>query len=48
MQKLQETFRLLPTKDFEFNFLADYFMFTNQVLTVIENLANSKQAQALV
>jgi hypothetical protein len=48
MQKLQETFRLLPTKDFEFNFLADYFMFTNQILTVIENLTNLKQAQAFV
>jgi len=29
---------MLPTKDFEFNFLADFFMFTNQILAVCENL----------
>jgi hypothetical protein len=39
---------MLPTKDFEFNFLADFCMFTNQILTVANNLANSKQVEALV
>jgi hypothetical protein len=39
---------MLPTKDFEFNFLADFCMFTNQILTVADNLANPKQVEALV
>lgn len=38
MQRMQELFRMLPTKDFEFNFLADFCMFTNQILTVVDNL----------
>ena len=39
---------MLPTKDFEFNFLADFCMFTNQILTVVDNINNSKQMEAFV
>jgi hypothetical protein len=38
LTRVQELLRMLPTKDFEFSFLADYFMFTNQILTVVPNL----------
>ena len=39
---------MLPTKDFEFNFLADFCMFTNQILVVADNLKIQKQVEALV
>ena len=40
--------RMLPTRDFEFNFLADYLMTLNQTLTVASNLKNQKQLESLV
>lgn len=40
LENLQETMRMLPTKDFEFNFLADFLMVLNQTLTVAANLKN--------
>ena len=40
--------RMLPTRDFEFNFLADFFMNLNQILTVVPNLAGYRQIEALV
>lgn len=48
MQRLQDLFRMLPTKDFEFNFLADLCMFTNQILQVAGNLNKGKQVESLV
>jgi len=39
---------MLPTRDFEFNFLADFLMNLNQVLIVAQNLKGSQQIEALV
>ena len=33
---------MLPTKDFEFNFLADFLMSLNQILTMASNLKGIK------
>jgi len=35
LTRMQELLRILPTKPFEFNFLADYIMFANQILVVL-------------
>jgi hypothetical protein len=40
--------RMLPTQEFEFNFLADFLMGLNQILTVASNLKNQKQLEAFV
>ena len=45
---VQDLIRMLPTRDFEFNFLADFLMSLNQILTVSENLRGAKQIEALV
>ena len=38
LTSLQDLIRMLPSRDFEFNFLADFFMNLNQILTVAPNL----------
>ena len=48
LSTIQELIRMLPTRDFEFNFLADFLMSLNQILTVCNNLNGSKQLEALV
>ena len=45
---IQDLLRILPTRDFEFSFLADFLMGINQILTVASNLRGSKQLEALV
>lgn len=45
---IQEVLRILPTRDFEFNFLSDFLMSVNQVLTVCTNLAGPKTLESLV
>ena len=39
---VQDILRMLPTKDFEFNFLADFLMSLNQILTMASNLKGIK------
>jgi hypothetical protein len=39
---------MLPTRDFEFNFLADFLMSLNQILTVCQNLSGTRQLESLV
>ena len=49
LRRCQDLMRILPTKDFEFNFLADYTMFLNQILGCAHNLcSNVKQLEAFV
>ena len=44
---VQDLIRMLPTRDFEFKFLADFLMSLNQILVVCENLRGTKQIEAL-
>ena len=45
---VQDLMRMLPTRDFEFNFLADFLMNLNQILTVVPSLAGYRQVENLV
>jgi hypothetical protein len=45
---MADLMRMLPTQDFEFNFLSDFLMALNQVLTVAPNLRNQKMLESLV
>lgn len=39
LTSVQDLLRMLPTRDYEFNFLADFFMNLNQMLTAVHSLA---------
>ena len=45
---IQEMLRMLPTRDFEFNFLADFLMSMNQILMVSSSLRGNNQLESLV
>jgi len=45
---MTELMKILPTRDFEFMFLADYFMHISQILSHANNLAGTRQIEALV
>ena len=47
-KRIQDLLRMLPTKPFEFNFLADFIMFLNQILAVLNNISGEKQIELFV
>lgn len=45
---IADIMRILPTRDFEYNFLADFLMSLNQIMTVATNLGNIRHLEPLV
>ena len=47
LNSITEMLKILPTRDFEFSFLADYFMIVNQILISTRKFKNVQNLQLL-